>query len=91
MSAHDEGMVSRGVVREWNDDEGFGVIDSPETHFSCLVTDEYRTPAAGDLIAFTFAAGRQDGYDYRAIWIRPRPPRGSEDQARTVRKFRRTS
>jgi hypothetical protein len=49
MSAHDEGMVSRGVVREWNDDEGFGVIDSPET------------------------------------------PGGSEDQARTVRKFRRTS
>jgi cold shock protein len=70
-------MVSHGAVQEWNDDEGFGVINSPDTpggcwaHFSSIITDGYRTLAAGDPVAFTFEAGRQDGYHYRAILVWP--------------------
>ncbi len=70
-------MVSDGVVREWNDDEGYGVIDSPGppggcwVHFSNIVKDGYRSLAAGDLVAFNCEAGQQDGYDYRAILVWP--------------------
>ena len=70
-------MVSEGVVREWNDDEGYGVIDSPGTpggcwaHFSSIVMDGYRVLAAGDQVAFTWEEARQDGYDYRAILVWP--------------------
>lgn len=77
VGAHNEDMVSHGDVREWNEDEGFGVIDSPDTpggcwaHFSSIVMDGYRSLAAGDPVAFTCEAGLQDGYDYRAILVWP--------------------
>ncbi len=70
-------MISRGVVREWDEDQGFGVIDSPDTpggcwtHFSSIVMDGYRCLAAGDSVAFTCEAGSQDGYDYRAVLVWP--------------------
>lgn len=35
VGAHNEDMVSHGDVREWNEDEGFGVIDSPDTPGGC--------------------------------------------------------
>jgi cold shock protein len=70
-------MMSAGVVREWAEDEGFGVIDAPDVpggcwaHFSSIVMDGYRALAAGDRVAFTWEAGQQDGYDYRAILVWP--------------------
>jgi CspA family cold shock protein len=72
-----EHMISHGVVREWDEDQGFGVIDSPDTpggcwtHFSGIVMDGYRCLAAGDPVAFTCEAGSQDGYDYRAVLVWP--------------------
>lgn len=72
-----EHMISHGVVREWDEDQGFGVIDSPDTpegcwtHFSGIVMDGYRCLAAGDPAAFTCEAGSQDGYDYRAVLVWP--------------------
>ena len=69
--------MSAGVVREWAEDEGFGVIDSPDVpggcwaHFSAIVMDGYHTLAAGDRVAFTWEAGRQDGFAYRAILVWP--------------------
>jgi len=71
------GHHSEGVEREWNDDEGYGVIDSPSTpggswvHFSSIAMDGYRSLATGDLVAFTYEAGQQDGSDYRAILVWP--------------------
>jgi cold shock protein len=70
-------MTSEGTVREWHDDEGFGVIDSPGTpggcwaHFSNIVADGYRSLRAGDHITFTFEPASQDGFGYRAILVWP--------------------
>ncbi len=74
-------MATYGVVREWFDEEGWGVIDSDETpggcwaHFSSLRMPGYRTVAAGDAVEMIAEQGRQDGFDYRAeaFW-----PRGTE-------------
>jgi len=86
-------MVSHGTVREWNEDEGFGVIDSADTpggcwaHFSSIVMAGYRSLAPGDRVSFTCEAGQQDGFDYRArlVWPpgadpRTEPPAESHQQ-----------
>ncbi|WP_432570132.1 cold-shock protein [Kineococcus sp. SYSU DK005] len=64
-------MSTRGVVRDWHDEQGWGVIDSPETpggcwvHFSAAVsTQDGLRP--GQEVAFTYERGEQDGYRYRA-------------------------
>ena len=70
-------MISHGTVRYWNDDEGFGVLDSADTpggcwaHFSVVVIDGFRSLAAGDLIAFEFEPAQQDGYSFRASQVWP--------------------
>jgi CspA family cold shock protein len=70
-------VIGDGVVREWDEDQGFGVIDSPDTpggcwtHFSAIVMDGNRSLTAGDPVAFTHEDGPQDGYDYRAILVWP--------------------
>lgn len=87
---HTEGMPSEGTVREWSEDEGWGVIDSTETpggcwvHFSNIVTDGLGTLTPGDHVTFTYEAGRQDGFDYRAVlaWppgVEPRTPQLAPD------------
>jgi len=46
-------MTSTGKVREWHDDHGWGVIDSPETpggcwaHSSAVLVAGYKTLAPG--------------------------------------------
>ena len=62
------------VVRVWHDDEGWGVLDSPETpggcwvHFSAVATGPgYRSLAAGARVLVEYEAGRQDGLAYRAV------------------------
>lgn len=68
-------VPSTGIVREWNDDQGLGIIDSEDTpggcwvHFSNIVTDGFRTFAPGDHVAFTHEAVPQDGFHYRAISV----------------------
>ncbi|WP_432509466.1 cold-shock protein [Kineococcus auxinigenes] len=74
-------MVVEGVVREWRGDEGWGVLDSPETpggcwvHFSGIAVRGHREPAPGQRVALEWEAAEQDGYRYRAtrVW-----PRGAE-------------
>lgn len=76
-------MPSEGTVREWNDDEGWGVIDSPGTpggcwaHFSVIVAEGYRSLTPGDQVVFTHEAPGQDGFGYRALQVWP--PGGSPD------------
>ena len=65
-----------GTVREWNNEEGWGVIDSSETpggcwaHFSAIHMDGYRSLEAGELVTMEFARVAQDGYSFRAesVW-----------------------
>ena len=74
----DTGQVaSNGTVREFNAEEGFGVIDSENTPGGCwvlfpmIVMDGYRMLKAGQRVTFTFEQPGQDGYDYRAITVWP--------------------
>lgn len=70
-------MTTRGVVRFWNDEEGWGVIDSPATpggswtHFSCVSVAGYRTLASGSVVDFEWETVNQDGYAYRTVDARP--------------------
>ena len=67
-------MAVTGTVREWHEEEGWGVVDSPVTpggcwtHFSAVYGPGYRTLSAGQLVELEWeAAAQQDGYDYRAV------------------------
>lgn len=65
---------TRGVVKAWHDDEGWGVIESPElpegesawVHYSALTMDGYRSLSVGQPVSFTYEQVDQDGYRYRA-------------------------
>ncbi|MYV69143.1 cold shock domain-containing protein [Streptomyces sp. SID2131] len=67
------------VVREWRDEEGWGVLDSPETpggcwgHYTSIEKEGFRTLSAGQRVELVWEAPgfRQDGYDYRALSIVP--------------------
>jgi CspA family cold shock protein len=66
---------SSGVVREWHDEEGWGVIDSADTpggcwaHFSHLQADGHRSATPGQTVRFRHEAPGQDGYNFRAVWV----------------------
>jgi CspA family cold shock protein len=67
-----------GTVREWDDDEGVGVIDSPQTpggcwaHFSMISgMTGYLALTPGQRVVFTFEQPGQDGFGYRAVTIWP--------------------
>jgi CspA family cold shock protein len=74
---HTENMLSHGTVREWSDEDGWGVIDSAETpggcwtHFSVIVSQGYRSLEPGSQVAFTYEAPGQDGFGYRAVQVWP--------------------
>lgn len=63
-------------MREWHDEEGWGVIDSPAApggcwaHFSAIEMDGYRALAAGEEVEVDVEATDQDGYAYRAVAVR---------------------
>ncbi|CAM5543149.1 hypothetical protein SFUMM280S_02646 [Streptomyces fumanus] len=65
------------TVREWHDEEGWGVLDSPETpggcwgHFSHIQVKGFRTLSPGQQVDLQWEAPgfKQDGYSYRAVNI----------------------
>jgi cold shock protein len=70
-------VVVDGVVKSWDDDEGWGVLASSAVpgdvfaHFSHVVAVGYRTLAMGERVSFEwepFPSG-QDGYFYRATRV----------------------
>jgi CspA family cold shock protein len=69
------------TVREWNDEEGWGVLDCLETPGGCwgwyaaIEMEGFRRLEAGQQVALEWEAPgfKQDGYDYRAVRIVPRP------------------
>jgi cold shock protein len=64
-----------GVVRAFDPDEGWGVIDAPQVpggcfvHFSVIQTGGYRALAAGQRVRFSYEHldFLQDGCRYRAL------------------------
>ena len=64
------------VVRTWFEEEGWGVLDSPSTpggcwtHFSVIDAEGYRALTPGAKVQLRWEHPGQDGYDYRATWVR---------------------
>lgn len=67
--------ICRAVVRSFDPELGWGVLDSPETpgscwvHWSVLGMDGYRGLEPGQAVTVEWEAGEQDGYDYRALRV----------------------
>jgi cold shock protein len=68
-----------GTVTEWRDEEGWGVISSPDVpgliwaHFSDIDMEGFRTLSVGQevqLRAEDLAPNDQDGYRFRATVVR---------------------
>ena len=72
-------MISHGAVREWDENQGFGVIESDDTPGGCwvwhssIVMDGLHVLTAGERVSFTYEAAAQDGYNYRAVLVWPPP------------------
>nr|WP_080678637.1 cold shock domain-containing protein [Rhodococcus pyridinivorans] len=70
------GGPTTGIVRLWNDEDGWGVIDSPQTpggcwaHFSHIVAEGFRTVDVGADVTFEWQqVTNQDGYRYCATQV----------------------
>jgi CspA family cold shock protein len=78
------GETVRGRVETWHDDEGWGVIASDEipgtvwAHFSSVEMPGYRKLAQDEVVDLRWEQADQDGYGYRATWVRPIRFRDSE-------------
>lgn len=63
------------VVRMWNDEEGWGIIESAETpggcwaHFSAVQLAGYRSLRPGTAVLLAWEEAEQDGYAFRATRI----------------------
>ncbi|MFC6023151.1 cold-shock protein [Plantactinospora solaniradicis] len=68
-------MAIVGVLREFDSDRGWGVIDAPETpggcwvHFSAIAAPGFRALAAGQQVYLRAENADQDGYAYRAVKV----------------------
>ena len=66
-----------GAVRERHDDEGRGVIDNPQTpggcwvHFSQIDMQGRAFLEVGHTAQFSFERVSQDGFEWRALSVRP--------------------
>ncbi len=66
-----------GIVRSWDADEGWGVIDAAEvpggswTHYSSIEMIGYKELRAGQPVEFVAEDFLQDGFTYRTVWVRP--------------------
>jgi CspA family cold shock protein len=70
-------MAVAAVVRTWNADEGWGVLDSAETpggcwaHFSRAAVSGYAAFAARQDVWLEWESPGQDGYPFRAVRFWP--------------------
>lgn len=69
--------MDRGTAREWHDEEGWGVLDSPATpggcwaHASDVRMAGYRALDPGAEVFFEFEEAVQDGFAFRATAVWP--------------------
>jgi CspA family cold shock protein len=66
-----------GVVREWRDDEGWGLVDCDDlpapcwVHFSVVRMEGLRRLVPGARVALSVERIEQDGYQFRASSVTP--------------------
>jgi len=66
-----------GVVRDFDDAEGVGVIESSATpdgcwvHYSMIERSGRKTLEVGQRVSFTFESCNQDGFATRVVCLRP--------------------
>jgi cold shock protein len=73
------------VVRTWRAEDGWGVIDSPDTPGGCwasfvsVLVPGHRALVAGQSVEFDYESAEQDGFSFRAIevWPEGQEPDGS--------------
>jgi CspA family cold shock protein len=71
--------MTTATVREWYEEDGWGVVDSVETpggcfvHFSDVETRGLRQLTPGQQVELDWEAPgfKQDGFDYRAVRVVP--------------------
>jgi cold shock protein len=71
-------MVTRGVVKFFKPEKGWGAISCDEladgqdvwVHFSSIEALDYRALEAGDVVDFDYEAVRQDSFNFRATRAR---------------------
>jgi CspA family cold shock protein len=80
-------MTSRGVVKFFNAEKGWGAISSGDlppgrdawVHFSAIEAPQgqYQELSPGEDVEFDWIATRQDSFDFRAerVWRRPEAPK----------------
>ncbi len=72
-----EDYAIEAIVREWHPDEGWGVLDSPQTpggcwvHFNHIQSTGYGELLPGRTVALEFEPADQDGFTYRAVTVKP--------------------
>jgi cold shock protein len=76
-------VLTRAIVLEWNDDEGWGVLSAPAiapggvwVHFSAIEMKGYRSLAPGRAVRAGVIGPlpyAQEGYRYEATSVRPLP------------------
>ena len=71
-------MSTPGEVRVWHDEEGWGVIDSPETpggcwaFYSTVAIAGFQKLSDNQLVEMEWESAQQDGFDYRTLRVWPR-------------------
>ena len=79
-------MTTTGVIREWHEDEGWGVVDAAETpggcwaHFSAGAVPGYVVFEPGQPVHLDWESPGQDGFAFRAtrLWPFGAEPVGKE-------------
>ncbi|MFI5608062.1 cold-shock protein [Amycolatopsis sp. NPDC051903] len=73
--------VHTGWVVLWHDERGWGVLDArtvPEqvwAHYSNVDGDGFRSLDPGAEVEFTVERAEQDGYHWRAVRVKEKPPK----------------
>ncbi|WP_220126912.1 cold shock domain-containing protein [Rhodococcus spelaei] len=71
---------TRGTVREWHAELGWGVLDSPDTtggcwaHFSNIDGTGFRALTVGATVDLDWERAEQDGYSFRATRVKRLEP-----------------
>ncbi len=69
-------ITTRATVRSWDDEQGWGVLDSGATpggcwtHFSSVDVDGHRSLSAGQQVELVAEPAGQDGFAWRAVRVR---------------------